>query len=128
MFTAIYMSNHEAIEVGPSVLPGIELLSVAAKSYVKDNVLQPRNPSKWNKAFKQSDVPFTYSTNFEIVKVDFFRKESIRKWSEYILANGGIYKYRWGDAPLRYVTLSIFADEKEVLHRSDYDIDYCHPC
>lgn len=122
------MSNHEAIEVGPSILPGIELLAVAARSYVNDNKIEPKNPAKWKKAFEQSNVPFTYSTNFEVVKVDFFRQESIRKWSEYILDNGGIYKYRWGDAPLRYVTLAIFAEEKDVIHRQEFNIDYCHPC
>ncbi|CAF1338512.1 unnamed protein product [Adineta steineri] len=40
----------------------------------------------------------------------------------------GIFKYQWGDAILRYVTIALFAEEQQVLHRSQYNLSYCHKC
>ncbi|CAF0924199.1 unnamed protein product [Adineta steineri] len=40
----------------------------------------------------------------------------------------GIFKYRWGDSILRYITIALFAKEQQVLHRSQYNLSYCHKC
>jgi hypothetical protein len=124
---AVYMANGQFREAGPDTLPGIELLKTVAHEYVEENGISPKNTIKWMTAFPDQ-TSFTYSTNFEVAKVEFFLREDVRKWTDHVLAHGGIYKYRWGDAPLRFVTLAIFATEKEVLHRNDYHISYCHPC
>jgi hypothetical protein len=124
---AVYMSNVQAGEVGPHILPGIQHLGPTATKYVADAHVDIKNPKKWAEAFV-SDAPQTYSTNFEVVKLDFFRSEEIKKWMDFILLEGGIYKYRWGDAPLRFATLAIFATDEQVLHRQDFQIEYCHPC
>lgn len=60
--------------------------------------------------------------------MEFFLRPEVLKWTAALMKTGGIYKYRWGDAGLRYVTLAVFASEHEVLHRMKLDIKYCHPC
>ncbi|KLO17832.1 nucleotide-diphospho-sugar transferase [Schizopora paradoxa] len=61
------------------------------------------------------DFP-TYYNNFEIVKIEAFRRPEITAWLEEIQKDPlRIYKYRWGDAPIRYATVQMFLDvEKEV--------------
>ena len=58
----------------------------------------------------------------------FFQRLEVKKWTKAVLDSQGIYKYRWGDAPLRFITLALFAEEKQVIHRKDLNISYCHPC
>ncbi|THH05682.1 hypothetical protein EW145_g4626 [Phellinidium pouzarii] len=56
------------------------------------------------------DFP-TYYNNFEIVKLDAFRRSDVRAWLDEIMrVPERIYKYRWGDAPIRYATVSMFFD------------------
>lgn len=126
-YVAVYMANGQYKEACKEDLPGIELLEVSAKRYVKENHIKPKNPGKWDNAFPDSTV-FTYSTNFEVAKTEFFHRPEVRNWTDYILGEGGIYKYRWGDAPLRFLTLALFAEDREVLHRQHHGIHYCHPC
>ena len=79
------------------------------------------------------DFP-TYYNNFEIVKLESFRRPDVRAWLDEIMrVPERIYKYRWGmwfyyapdvindtkietgDAPIRYATVSMFFDvEKDV--------------
>ena len=53
------------------------------------------------------------------------------KWLKYRIffySNGGIFKYRWGDAVLRYLVLAIFAEDDQIINRNSTNIMYCHPC
>ncbi|EJD05230.1 nucleotide-diphospho-sugar transferase, partial [Fomitiporia mediterranea MF3/22] len=67
-----------------------------------------------------------YYNNFEIVKVDAFRRPDIRAWfDELTSVPERFLKYRWGDAPLRYATISMFFDvEKDV--EEFCGMDYWH--
>jgi len=40
----------------------------------------------------------------------------------------GIFLHRWGDATHRYITLALFADPTQVVHRTKLKLAYCHPC
>ncbi|KAL5479051.1 hypothetical protein ACEPAI_2339 [Sanghuangporus weigelae] len=80
-----------------------------------------RNPEEMGK----HDFP-TYYNNFEIVKLDAFRRPDVRAWLDEIMrVPERIYKYRWGDAPIRFATVSMFFDvEKDV---EEYcGMDYWH--
>ena len=70
----------------------------------------------------------TFYNNFEIVKMEFFKSRIVQDFTQYILSNGGVYKYRWGDAALRYIVVSLFASEEELLHASKLRVSYCHAC
>lgn len=65
--------------------------------------------------------------NFEIVRLEWFLQPSVQDFTAAVCASGGIYDYRWGDAPLRYLTLALFSEPKQVLNRMrDYKFVYCH--
>jgi len=57
-----------------------------------------------------------FYNNFEIVKLDAFRTAEVRAWLEEVKrVPERIYKYRWGDSPIRYATVYMFMDmEKDV--------------
>ncbi|KAF8293598.1 nucleotide-diphospho-sugar transferase [Clavulina sp. PMI_390] len=57
-----------------------------------------------------------YSNNFEIVKVEAFQRPDIVAWTDEIMKDPDrIYSLRWGDAPIRGATISMFFDlERDV--------------
>lgn len=129
--TAMYMANKSYKEAPESALPGTKYLEVLAKKYVADHDIKPRSEQRWKSAFPEREgAPslYTYSNNFEVGKVEFFLREDVRNWTGHVLDSGGIHRYRWGDAGLRYLTLALFASEAEVLHIENFNIQYCHPC
>ena len=65
-----------------------------------------------------------YYTNFEISCLDFWKSEQYKKFIDHLDQSGGIYFYRWGDAPIHLLAVSIFLQEKQV-HKFD-DIAYIH--
>lgn len=76
---------------------------------------------------KMGDQAFpTYYNNFEIVKLEAFRRPDVREWLAEVQRDpNNIYKYRWGDAPIRYATVNMFFDVKTTVQ--EYcEIDYWH--
>jgi len=57
-----------------------------------------------------------YSNNFEIVKLKAFQRRDVAQFiKEIMLDPGHIYNLRWGDAPIRGATISMFFDiERDV--------------
>jgi Glycolipid 2-alpha-mannosyltransferase len=101
-------------------------LEVAAREFVRLYGITPRHKSMWQDAFPSGTVNI-FNNNFEIGSVAFFRRPEVRQWVEYVLEQGGIFRYRWGDAPLRLLTIAIFARENEIVTRKQLGIQYCHP-
>eukprot|EP00274_Cyanoptyche_gloeocystis_P008350 CAMPEP_0196657882 /NCGR_PEP_ID=MMETSP1086-20130531/26213_1 /TAXON_ID=77921 /ORGANISM="Cyanoptyche gloeocystis , Strain SAG4.97" /LENGTH=371 /DNA_ID=CAMNT_0041991195 /DNA_START=48 /DNA_END=1163 /DNA_ORIENTATION=+ len=58
-------------------------------------------------------TPMMYS-NFEVLDLRFFTQPSIMRLAEASEAN--TCQYRWGDAPLRALTIGIFAREEDIVH------------
>lgn len=61
------------------------------------------------------DRVMSFGTNFEVMEVPFFLRHDVLRWSQRILDSNMIYHRRWGDAPLRYLTLSMFSDEDRIV-------------
>lgn len=69
-------------------------------------------------------VPIYY-TNFEIVDIPFYRDEkTLRNFRQNVDASMGIMKYRWGDAPLRFLQNHLFVPENDT--HCFGDIQYSH--
>lgn len=49
----------------------------------------------------------TFSTNFEVASIQLLQSEKFQLWFNAVDSSGGIYLHRWGDAPLRFVGLSL---------------------
>ena len=107
--------------------PGTMKMKRVTFEYVKQNNITPKQPEMLRDAFGH-DLVRNYYNNFEITKVKFFQRKDVRHWVEFIDSTYGIFKYRWGDAVLRYLTLALFAERQEVLHRNAYNLPYCHEC
>ncbi|CAF4556630.1 unnamed protein product [Rotaria sp. Silwood2] len=98
--------------------------------FLHDHCLKP------SKAFHQTQTGWLggYSlaiifTNFAIANVSLFRDHSlIRAWLHTVDRNGGIYRYRWGDAPIHTLVLTQFLAKNHIvrlryfgyMHRYEY--------
>ena len=123
---AIYFANNMDVDCEKQ-LPGTMLLKQITDQYIQQNKIEVKQPDMLRNAFS-NDTVRNYYNNFEVVKVEFFKREDVRRWVEAIDATQGIFKYRWGDAVLRYLTMAIFAEKQAVLHRPNYNLSYCHKC
>lgn len=61
--------------------------------------------------FNYDTIIPTFFTNFEIVRLSLFETDDIlEKFSQFVDKIGGIYKYRWGDAPLRLLQIAMTSE------------------
>ena len=123
---AVYFANNEDVDFENS-FTGTMKLPYTALKYVVLNNITVKQPHMIARGFADSHL-LNYFNNFEVFKLDFFRQKHVWQWIEEVDRTNGIFKYRWGDAPLRYITLAMFAEAHEVLHRSHYNLSYCHQC
>jgi hypothetical protein len=123
---AFYFANNIDVDLEEQ-LPGTMKLKQVTFDYVKQNNIKPKQLQMLRDAFGNKTV-WNYYNNFEVIKMEFFRRKEIRHWIESIDSTNGIFYYRWGDAILRYLTFAVFAEQHEVLHRPDYNLSYCHKC
>lgn len=60
-------------------------------------------------------MPSMYYNNFFITKTDFWMREDVQKTIEAIdKESGGLYYYRWGDAPLQSLIVFLCTDQSQV--------------
>jgi hypothetical protein len=123
---AVYFANKQFIDE-EKVLPGTMKLKDVCFAYKKNAKISLKDPEKFERAFLKNGIRMYYN-NFEVMKTQFFRQNDVREWMEMIDKSHGIYKYRWGDSVLRYLTLAFFAKSEQILHRESYNLPYCHPC
>ena len=124
---AVYFANVEEADSN-SGLPGLMNLKTFTFDYKEKYQIIPTNPARLARAFDIPNHIRLYNTNFDVIKVAFFNQPRIRHWTDAVDATFGIFKYRWGDHVLRYITTALFATPSEVLLRTDFNLPYCHPC
>jgi hypothetical protein len=122
----VYLANEQQLEL-EKVLPGTMKLQTFFVEYLNQMQLVPQDQAKVDSAFTKDTIRIYYN-NFEVFQTKFFRRTDVRSWIDAIDASHGIYKYRWGDAMLRYLTLALFAKDYQVGHRTQLNLSYCHPC
>jgi hypothetical protein len=68
-----------------------------------------------------------FYNNFEVVRLADFRPGSAYyRWFAHVDGDGGIFRSRWGDAPIRTLGVLFLFEPKQVLDLSG-KIDYMHP-
>lgn len=55
-----------------------------------------------------------FSTNIEWFYIPAFRRPDVVEWENEVMQNGGIYRHRWGDAPLRTILVTRFLNVSAV--------------
>ena len=124
---AVYLANKKEADV-EYLLPGLTLVRNLTAAYIAQNRIAIRNPAMLADVFNHSvEIPH-YWSNFEIIDLAFMQRPEVIDFIETVDDSRGIFLYRWGDAPLRYITLALFANATEILHRQTLGLIYCHPC
>jgi hypothetical protein len=124
---ALYLANKKDVDI-EYILPGLSLVRNLTAAYIAKNRIVVRNPVMLAEVFNHSVELPIFSNNFEVVDLSFMQREDVVDFTQTIDESKGIFLYRWGDAPLRYITLALFANATEILHRQALGLIYCHPC
>jgi len=64
-----------------------------------------------------------FFTNFFVSRVDWWLQPEVKRLLDAIDASGGIFRHRWGDAPIQTIALRLLADARRV---SWLPMDYYH--
>jgi hypothetical protein len=124
---ALYMANHRSVDY-ENILPGITRIRNLTVDYIMKKNVTVQNPDMFADVFnKASEIP-NYWNNIEVVDLAFMQRNDVMDFIKTIDESQGIFLYRWGDAPLRYITLALFTNTTQVLHRAKLGLGYCHPC
>jgi hypothetical protein len=65
-----------------------------------------------------------FSTNLEWYRVPVFRRKEILEWQDEVEKEGGVYRNRWGDAPLRTVVVTKFLNSSRVARFCDFTYNH----
>ena len=65
-----------------------------------------------------------FFNNFELSELTFWKSKEYKHYVDYVDKLGGIYYYRWGDAPIKSIGVSLFM-RNDKLHWFR-DINYTH--
>jgi hypothetical protein len=124
---ALYMANQREVDF-EYVLPGMTLARNLTAAYIITNNITVQNPDMVADIFNKTwEIP-NFWNNIEAVDLSFMRRKDVLDFVRAIDESKGIFLYRWGDAPLRYITLALFANATQILHRHKLGLAYCHPC
>ena len=82
---------------------------------------------------KRWELPFdwpagrVYYNNFEVIDLTLVRSQGYQDYLNEIDRNGGIFRYRWGDAPIKTLAVQLFVQPQRVLELKDLGKGvYCH--
>jgi hypothetical protein len=74
-----------------------------------------------------------FYNNFEVVRVKFMQQFQVQHWHEAVTEQApfGVFRVRWGDAIVRYLTMALFAERGSVIQtkkkgQRDTNIDANH--
>ena len=104
---------------------GLDLLWNEVKSFAKKEHLSRRHLNRLVANWKGKYKGFNYYNNFEINKVSFWRNHKLyQHFFNTLDQTLGFYKYRWGDANVRAMSVGLFLKPNQVHHFKD--IGYRH--
>ena len=95
------------ITIDSDILACVVDLWEAAEDYTKQLHIKSHFLDKWPR-YKM------FYNNFEISNVSIWRTEEYRGFVEHIDDLGGIYKYRWSDAPIKSLALAMFVSPEKI--------------
>ena len=109
-FIADYSAHHRPLP--PSIPTGLSYFPTPSPSSL---AFLASHSSEWD-APHTTRFPQLYN-NFEVAHVAFFRQAGVRHFMEWVDAHEpyGVYRLRWGDAPLRFATLGLFGRDEGTL-------------
>lgn len=102
----------------PREIIGMRELWQATKAFAKANKLPTRYLKKLCANWKGDYTGFNFYNNFEINNLDFWRKQPLYKaYFDCLDRNHlGFYRYRWGDANVRAMSIGLFLQPSQIHH------------
>jgi mannosyltransferase len=98
-----------------------------AQSFAAKLSNAPVNALLWASVKAHTHCVPIFLNNFELLNVRFFRgNDEVRQWLDVVDQNGGIYRSRWGDAPLRYITAALFVPLEKLKEFNHSKVPYRH--
>lgn len=85
--------------------------------YINNSSIAPTFFAEWKQYW-------VYYNNFEVSRLSLWLSDDYQKFIDYIDKLGGIYYYRWGDAPIKSIAVSLFVRKNETHYF--HDIGYQH--
>lgn len=92
-------------------------------NFIIDNV-DPNSVLDTKYRFIEDREMVYYYNNFEIVNIKKYYTNQVKEINKKIHESGNVYYYRWGDAPIRTILLSIFFDKNQIKRLPN--VDYRH--
>jgi alpha 1,2-mannosyltransferase len=92
-------------------------------NFIIDNV-DPNGVLDTKYRFIEDREMVYYYNNFEIVNIKKYYTNQVKEINKKIHESGNVYYYRWGDAPIRTILLSIFFDKNQIKRLPN--VDYQH--
>lgn len=121
---APHLTNHPAFS-------NQDLLNTTME-WIKANNHTPANPEMWQSIFNFKPIkamPAFYN-NFEICNIDFFRQPKVMAFQRRISeeAPWGVFRHKWGDAPVRFLTIALFAKPSQIAWGLNQGYGHGAPC
>jgi len=78
--------------------------------FVENNMGRIEFSGNWYELCQEATrSPYIYYTNFEVIKISWAKRSAYYELAESIKGTGGIYRYRWGDALIRYYGIKLLS-------------------
>ena len=78
--------------------------------------LENRMSESWQRICGEATAsPLIYYTNFEVVRVQWALSYDVKKLADHVVDSNGIYRYRWGDALIRYYFVKLLNARRKEL-------------
>ena len=68
----------------------------------------------WSLVDKNPKSQFSFSDEFEVLALDYFRQEPIRAFLDAVVQSGGIFRHGWTLNSLRFATLALLGHSENV--------------
>ena len=101
-----------------------------AEKYLKDQRLEVADPVEWERRGAEVGCVPAFYNNFEVTRVAFFQREDVAKFQLAITDTEpyGVFGWRWGDAAIRWFTLTLFSPPGTVTVDRYMRYFYSHTC
>lgn len=103
------------------------------QQYLRDTNHTPLHTKMWQTVLawqtRGTALPSFYN-NFEVTRVDFFRQPRVAAYQRHVTERPphGVFVHRWGDAPVRYLTVALFARPDQLVRGLNKQYGHSNTC
>ena len=87
---------------------------MAVDSTNQSTLADQQRISLWNIFQQDPDFELSFSDDFEVLQLDYFRQMPILNFLDALTQSGGIFQYGWSLKAIRFVTLALLADSSNI--------------